>query len=346
MDRLFGQPRLYFCLAIALLIFYIVFLFQNELKNPENGRHLNRYRGKGRQKNDEGERPIDSSISSVVERPSKPKPPPLARCTPSKRPDIKKVQRASNDSFDGITDPKVLVEIFRSFKLDTKLNGSPLKLREPEKDPWLQSNQRQAGVVDKLLKEKTKGFFIEAGALDGEFYSNTLALEVVRNWTGLLVEPDPNPYRALMHANRNAFTTSSCLAVSDSLEMRKFLSSQVMGWSALAGMTKHQDIQLNQEVTVSCFPLSVMLDAINQTRVDYFSLDIEGPELEILQSIPFDRIHFSVFTIETTGTSRQAVVDYMATQCFDVVAAGLTEDLVLMNRNDRIDLGYDPDWPF
>jgi len=37
---------------------------------------------------------------------------------------------------------------------------------------------------------------------------------------------------------------------------------------------------------VPCFPLESLLLAINQTRVDYFSLDVEGLELEVLETIP------------------------------------------------------------
>ena len=40
----------------------------------------------------------------------------------------------------------------------------------------------QSAVVDKFLKGKRDGFFIEAGAWDGEYLSNTLFFERERNW--------------------------------------------------------------------------------------------------------------------------------------------------------------------
>ena len=42
----------------------------------------------------------------------------------------------------------------------------------------------QVTVVDRLLGRKEQGFFIEAGAFDGEFLSNTLFFEVMRSWSG------------------------------------------------------------------------------------------------------------------------------------------------------------------
>ena len=51
-------------------------------------------------------------------------------------------------------------------------------------------------------------------------------------------------------------------------------------------------------ITAQYFTLHSLLLAVGQTEVDYFSLDVEGPELEILQTIPFDKIYIKVITIE------------------------------------------------
>ena len=62
----------------------------------------------------------------------------------------------------------------------------------------------QAVEVEKLFKGKKNGFFIEAGAYDGENLSNTLLFEAKLNWTGLLVEPNPDLYQSLKSKNRKA----------------------------------------------------------------------------------------------------------------------------------------------
>ena len=41
---------------------------------------------------------------------------------------------------------------------------------------------------------------------------------------------------------------------------------------------------------MQCFPLYSILLALNQLTVDFFSLDIEGDELRVLQTIPFDKV--------------------------------------------------------
>ncbi len=49
---------------------------------------------------------------------------------------------------------------------------------------------------------------------------------------------------------------------------------------------------------VPCFPLESILLALNHTHVDYFSLDVEGLELDILKTIPFDRIQIDTLSVE------------------------------------------------
>ena len=55
------------------------------------------------------------------------------------------------------------------------------------------------------------GFFVEAGALDGETRSNTLFFERVRKWEGLLVEADPKNYYELSQKNRKTFSIPACV---------------------------------------------------------------------------------------------------------------------------------------
>ena len=45
---------------------------------------------------------------------------------------------------------------------------------------------------------------------------------------------------------------------------------------------------------VYCFPLYSMLLALNRTHIDYFSLDVEGSELAVLKTIPFDKVNIMV----------------------------------------------------
>ena len=66
--------------------------------------------------------------------------------------------------------------------------------------------------VAKLFKNKKNGFFIEAGAYDGEKYSNTLLFETTLNWNGILIEPNPKYFEDLLNKNRKAYAIKTCLS--------------------------------------------------------------------------------------------------------------------------------------
>ena len=53
-------------------------------------------------------------------------------------------------------------------------------------------------INDQIFKDKIKnGFYIEAGAYDGEMWSNSLFYEVEKGWNGLLVEPHPDAFNKM-----------------------------------------------------------------------------------------------------------------------------------------------------
>ena len=46
--------------------------------------------------------------------------------------------------------------------------------------------------------------------------------------------------------------------------------------------------------TVQCFPLYSILLAVGRTKIDYFSLDVEGSETDVLTSTPWHKIYVKV----------------------------------------------------
>ena len=51
---------------------------------------------------------------------------------------------------------------------------------------------------------------------------------------------------------------------------------------------------------MQCFPLySLLMAAAGNVTVNYLSLDTEGGELEVLQSLPWDSLDIQVMTVET-----------------------------------------------
>ena len=64
-------------------------------------------------------------------------------------------------------------------------------------------------------------------------------------------------------------------------------------WLSLI-ITEIKELNEDNLANVICFPLFGVLKAINVTKVDYFSLDVEGNEMDVLRTIPFDDVEITV----------------------------------------------------
>ena len=63
-----------------------------------------------------------------------------------------------------------------------------------------------------MTLQKVNPFYVECGANDGEFSSNSIWLEQHLKWDGILIEGDPDTFNQLATKNRKAWTGKFCLS--------------------------------------------------------------------------------------------------------------------------------------
>ncbi|CAL4067528.1 unnamed protein product [Meganyctiphanes norvegica] len=213
-------------------------------------------------------------------------------------------------------------------------------------------------LIFSQLSKKYGGFFIEAGALDGEYLSNTLYLEYYQKWTGLLIEPDPNNFQRLKEKHRKAWISNTCLSTSSdpknislvSVSPTKYNQESDIDNMLLHAQTYDKDFDFQYEtllsnsktdgsftksiVSAACFPLENYLTALNVTTVDVFSLDIQGGEFEVLKTIPWDRVHFRLIFVEVMRESlKNKIIEYMKSKGYLFIVQ-MTEDYFFYNEKD------------
>ena len=93
---------------------------------------------------------------------------------------------------------------------------------------WLYLSVRHDGPP--LQGEDAPGGVREAGAADGEGISNTLFFEAKYNWTGLLVEANPDELKELFSKHRNAYILPHCLSTKPEVDIVTFdVSGEISG---------------------------------------------------------------------------------------------------------------------
>jgi FkbM family methyltransferase len=158
------------------------------------------------------------------------------------------------------------------------------------------------------------GTFIEAGANDGIAQSNTYFLENKYHWRGLLVEPVPK-YHDMCRRARRAQVVNCGLGPlqKDGTEL-EMLAGGLMSLplavdqALLRGRSVRQHAAFGARefggqgpelVRTRVRALSKLLDELGLRDVDFFSLDVEGYELEVLEGLDFTRHAPRYLLIET-----------------------------------------------
>ncbi|KAK4304744.1 hypothetical protein Pmani_023320 [Petrolisthes manimaculis] len=184
----------------------------------------------------------------------------------------------------------------------------PYKLNNPRKKDSSQFSQPK--VLNKITHDMKQGFFVELGAADGEFQSNTLFLEREQGWTGLLIEANPDSYVKLLAKNRKAFKINAAISVTKHTTKLIFKPS---GYKGATGHIGQEGEGTDKGLTMDALPLHSILQALNVTMIDFFSLDVEGYELKVLKTLSWDRIKIRVLCVETkyVPEGKSGVISYM-----------------------------------
>ena len=80
------------------------------------------------------------------------------------------------------------------------------------------------------------------------------------------------------------------------LGMQEFMSSAFR-----AEWYENQESVPQGAIVIPCIPIRQILRTFGVTHIDLFSLDVEGAELEVLQTMDFTALHVNVLVIEQDG---------------------------------------------
>ncbi len=189
----------------------------------------------------------------------------------------------------------------RAWETDRRLQAAPLYFSEAGQDRFLD---------EQVFEGKRNGVFIEIGGYDGVGGSTCLFFEAFRDWTGIIVEPVARHVKAVANIR-----SSPCIEVAigpeDSVADFVHITS---GYAQMSGLldSYNEDIlkavrenpsHREEILQVPTRRLDTLIREHGLQRVDYCSMDVEGAELAILSSFPFDAFDINVWTIENATGS-------------------------------------------
>lgn len=212
--------------------------------------------------------------------------------------------------------------------------------------------QQDLILDEQVFKNKTNGFFVEVGALDGFGASNTWYFEMERNWSGLLIEPNPIEFEKRNLHPRSKSIFENC-AISDVEKDINFLSIEGP-CNVLSGIIEfykpqhlerinkelemyknypqgHDLYSRREEIPMKAVRLETLFDKHEIKKIDLLSIDVEGAESQVLNSINFDKVDIDVFLIENNyGLNKE--IDFLSNKGYKLLG-NIQWDSIFVKNN-------------
>lgn len=163
-----------------------------------------------------------------------------------------------------------------------------------------------SSVMINKVSPRSTAYFVEIGANDGKYLSNTFTLENTFGWNGLLSEVNSSLTQILFLNRPNS--KIDVRAVDEISGIKKgFKQSKNSEYSALEGVSIHTDqfIDSISEV-VETINLTDLLEEFKSPKcIDFLSIDTEGNEFNILKGLNFNLFRFNYIAVEVSRNQEE-----------------------------------------
>lgn len=160
----------------------------------------------------------------------------------------------------------------------------------------------------RIFQSKSTGYFVDVGANDGIFLSNTYAL-FRKGWRGLCIEPNPEAYGELVRHRQGDVCIQAGIGRTEQMGQllwRKDLTE---------GSSFNMDLPAREQgCVVRVRTLTAVLDENKApAEFDFLSIDVEGMELEVLGSLDWGRYKPRVVVLEynSEGKIRREAFEFL-----------------------------------
>jgi len=193
------------------------------------------------------------------------------------------------------------------------------------------------------------GFYIELGANDGFKQSNTLYFERSRGWRGILIEPVHSNYKKCLktRADDNSIFCNACVSFEYSDPAVKMRYANLMTTpldleTDVKNPRAHADSGTpymhaddhHYDFSAKARTLQSLLEEANAPRlIDFFSLDVEGAEIEVLKGVDHSMYRFSKLLIECRDIDTMS--QYLSKNNYELVAQITHHDYLFADRLER-----------
>ncbi len=155
-------------------------------------------------------------------------------------------------------------------------------------------------IIDRLLKNKKKGFYVDIGAYDPDRFSNTKRF-YLKGWNGINIEPNVVNYNRFIDKRKRDINLNIGIGnTNEKLLFYSFMPDTLSTFAKTeAKLYQSQGFRLLNKTKVPVFKLSdVFQTNLKDTKIDFMSIDTEGFEMDVLNSNDWGKFKPSIICIE------------------------------------------------
>lgn len=211
---------------------------------------------------------------------------------------------------------------------------------------------------DLLLAEffnyKPDGFYIEIGAFDGVTFSNSFFFEQI-GWKGVLVEPLPGKYAACVANRPNSTVVHAALGkdadgkitIKEPIGALNGVPLGTYAYVRSSARHKNQVANIAERLQSHQVPFRTFESVMQQSgiepqmEIDFISIDCEGMDFEILQSIDLTRWQPRLILVEHV---RQPLLEYMRNNGYTPLLRVRANTIFGRNSADCVGISVEAYW--
>jgi FkbM family methyltransferase len=184
--------------------------------------------------------------------------------------------------------------------------------------PSRNSEHEEEWIIRDFFQDKHNGVFVDVGANDYKYLSNTYYLEIALGWSGLAIEPQvsfANDYRK--NRPRSRFLPFFISDVSNEEATMFYVSNNPLVTSSDKAFAARYGTPA--ELKAPTITLDDLLTREHIATFDFLTMDIELAEPKALKGFDVERFRPALVCIEAHPEVRQQILDYFAARRYVVV---------------------------
>ncbi|TYB80168.1 FkbM family methyltransferase [Bizionia saleffrena] len=172
----------------------------------------------------------------------------------------------------------------------------------------------------KLINENTPGAYVDIGSWHPKKASNTYFF-YLRNWKGICIDPNPELKESYARLRpKDVFVNAGIGNSNKNLEYYMFSESSMNTFSCDFIEKNNLESKILKKSDVPVIPLHKILNKYLKAtdRLDFFDVDVEGYDLEVLKTNDWNLYRPKIIIVETDlplkGDMDSSIVKYLETK--------------------------------